>query len=140
MSNLVSLYVVEFGTALKALFPSFAANQINLGYQKATATNPSSKFIVWSFRNISQQVFTGGAESRGIDRPTFILDIYARQAIDACAMADKVMDTWNGFSGFLTPNLFVSKMQVSAGDHAYDDEDSFHMIGVDVDCTITITQ
>jgi hypothetical protein len=55
-------------------------------------------------------------------------------------MADKIIDSWNGFSGFLTPNLFVSKIQVSVGDHAYDEEDSFHMIGIDVNCTITITQ
>ena len=140
MSNLVSLYVVEFGAALKGLFPTLNANQITLGYQKATGSTPNTQFIVWSFKNISQQVFTGGIESRGIDRPTFIADVYARQAITACQMADKIIDSWNGLSGYLTPNLFVSKLAVTVGDHAYDEEDSLHIIGVDINCTITITQ
>ena len=137
MSRLVSLYINEFGKALKALFPALPANAITVGYQKAIATNPL--FIVWTVRNISQQVFTGGTESRGIDKPTFILDIAGRKLSDVAGAADTIIDTWNGFTGLLTPLLPVAKLIVSVQDHAYDEEDSFHLIGVDIEANITIT-
>ena len=136
MSRLVSLYITEFGKALKGLFPALPQNAITIGYQKAITSN--DLFIVWSFRSISQQVFTGGPESRGIDKPVFILDIAGRRLSDVANTADMIIDSWQGFTGLLTPLLPVAKLSVSVQDHAYDEQDSFHLIGVDVEANITI--
>ena len=137
MSRLVSLYITEFGKALKALFPALPPNAITVGYQKAISVN--DLFIVWSFRNISQQTFTGGTESRGIDKPIFALDIAGRRLSEVADTVDTIIDSWQGFTGLLTPNLSVAKLVVTANDHAYDESDSFHIISVDVTANINIT-
>lgn len=136
MSNLCTLYLTEFPIAIRALFPALNTTQITFGYQKATSKN--TKFIVWGFQNIAQQVFTGNTESRGVDQPTFNVDIVASNAIDCAQMADVMINAWNGFSGLLTPNLSVAKMQVSVNTSAYDEEDSFHRIELDLILTVNV--
>ena len=136
MSNLITLYVTEFPKALRLLYPLLTSNQITIGYQKATGIN--SQFIVWGFQNVAQQVFTGGVEARGVDQPKFNINIYARQMIDAATLADKMIDSWNGFSGQLTQNLSVAKMRVDVLTSAYDEEDSFHRIEIDLDLTVNV--
>ena len=136
MSNLVTLYVTEFPKALRLLYPTLNTSQITIGYQKATGVN--TKFIVWGFQNIAQQVFTGGREARGIDQPTFNINIYARQMVDAAQLADVIVDTWNGESIMFTPLLSVAKSTVKVLTSAYDEEDSFHRIEIDLELTVNV--
>ena len=136
MSNLVTLYVTEFPKAIRALFPTLSPSQITIGYQKATGTN--SKFIVWGFQNVAQQVFTGGREARGVDQPTFNINIYARQMVDAAQLADVIVDTWNGESIMFTPLFSVAKSTVKVLTSAYDEEDSFHRIEIDLELTVNV--
>lgn len=138
MSNLVTLYVTEFPKALRSLYPTsvLPESAITIGYQRATAKN--TKFIVWGFQRVAQQVFSGGTEARGVDQPIFNLNFHAEKMVDAAALVDTMVNAWNSYTGLLTPALSVAKITVEVQSSAYDEENSFHIIEVDVQMTVNV--
>jgi hypothetical protein len=100
-----------------------------------------AKFITWTVRNIHQPVYTGSTQSvKGIDRPTFQINIYAQDNEEAYNISNQILQSLHGYSGMfgnaLAGGFYISKADVVWLYNTYDNEIGLNQIVLD--CTIDI--
>ncbi|CAB4242189.1 hypothetical protein UFOVP83_20 [uncultured Caudovirales phage] len=99
-----------------------------------------SKFITWQLRNVHQPVYTGVKANKGIDRPTFQINVFAQTMPDAFNLSDSVIQSLHGFQGvFGNPSgggFFIAKADVAMLLHTYDNESGLNQIVLD--CTLDV--
>jgi len=99
------------------------------------------RFLTWQLRNVHQEVYTGQTQSnKGIDRPVFQTNIFAKNMSDAFNLSNQVLQSLHGYSGmFGNPadgGFFVAKIDVMWLYNLYDNELGMNQIVCD--CTMDV--
>ena len=127
-------YINNFGGALVALL----ANPITVPVHYSF--NPDSgiqnEFVVWSIRNVQQEVWTGNQANKGIDRPIFGLSVFTKTAARQAALID-LINTWHGYNGNLN-GISVGKASVDVVITTYDEESSLYQAVIDIAMQVAV--
>ena len=129
MSQLLLVnYITNFGSALLSLLSTPTPVPVHYLYNPASGSQ--NEFVVWSIRNVSQEVWTGVQANKGIDRPIFGLTVFSQTAARQAVIIDRI-NTWHGYNGNLN-GISVGKAAVDVVITTYDEESSLFQAVIDI--------
>lgn len=127
-------YINNFGGALLALLSTPTPVPVHYAYNPKAAQE--TEFVVWAIRNVSQEVWTGAQENKGIDRPIFGITLFTKTAARQAALVDKI-NSWHGYNGNLN-GISVGKAAVDVVVTTYDEESSLYQAVIDIAMQVAV--